>query len=332
MYFPEHHEAFLRLRAELRDRPVAVLGHVRPDGDCIGSQVAMTRALQALGFEALAVNRHPVPRNLASFVGDTPFLTVEEFTAQGHCAVAVDCAAPERIGLKLQACFPTLAGNLDHHVSNGGYAQVDIVVAEAAATAELLAGLFLDLDWPLDAVSAQALYVGIVADTGQFRYAPASARIFQICAELVQHGANPAAAALELFQSEPWSKIELTRRYLGGLKLEFDGRVCLGTLQKEDFDTCQASPDDSEGLVDLARDIAGVEVGVYLESRGEPLNKCSLRAMQQGWRMDKLAQRFGGGGHAKAAGFSFSEPLEAFYPVFMEALEAHLREIDTDAP
>ena len=200
MYFPQHSARFRTLLEGLRGRPVAVLGHMRPDGDCIGSQVALTRVLRALGAVVVAVNQDPVPRLLKEFVGDTPWRRVTEYQPEpGTVAVCVDCADALRVGLKLREIFPRTYLMVDHHVSNDSYAEHNFVLPETAATAEVLAGFFFDAALPLDAVTAQALYLGIATDTGQFRFPSTTPQVFQLCAQLTTRGADPGTAARLLF-------------------------------------------------------------------------------------------------------------------------------------
>ena len=202
-YYPEKLGVFRKGIEDLDGERVAVLGHMRPDGDCIGSQVALTRVLNGIGIESVAVNRDRVPRNLLGFIGDTTFLHESEFDPEGWIPVAVDCADPIRIGRTLQALFPEIILNIDHHISNPGYARHNVIHAESSATAEILAGLFYDCGYAIDAVAAQALYVGIATDTGQFRFPSTTQQVFEICCRLMGEGADPAVAAMELYEREP---------------------------------------------------------------------------------------------------------------------------------
>lgn len=325
LFYPEHTTVFSELLREAAGKTIVVIGHIRPDGDCIGSQLALTRILRQQGIDAQAVNQHPIPRNMVNFCADTPFQTAAVFLQERHGtpSILVDCASRGRIGDPLAAHFTEHFGNIDHHISNRGFARFDIVNARSSSTSGLLAGMVFDLGLPLDAVTAQALYLGIVADTGQFRYRSDDPALFEICARLVHAGANPAEAARHLFEEEPWSKIELMRCFLGSLRLESRGRVCIGTLRLEDFQSCRANREDAEGLIDIARDIAGVEIAVLLEHRNDgPGTKGSLRAVDERLRVDRIATRFGGGGHACAAGFLSDLPMEELCDELLESIEA----------
>jgi phosphoesterase RecJ-like protein len=326
MYFPSHSPAFRKLLDGLRGTrsgPIAVLGHMRPDGDCIGSQVALTRVLRALGVDAVAVNQDPVPRLL-----DTLWQrSVDYAPAPGAAAICVDCADLLRIGPRLREFFPKPFMAVDHHVSNDGFAGHNFVLAETSATAEVLAGFFFDTDLPVDAVTAQALYLGIATDTGQFRFPSTSSQVFRICAQLMACGADPGAAARKLYERESLGKTRLLQVFLNSLRGEFNGRVYVGFLRESDFTATGASREDTEGLVDYARAIEGVDVGVLLEERNGAV-KGSLRAKDPRFALHRLAQRFGGGGHACAAGFNCNEPLAQFTPRFLAALGEQLATAD----
>ena len=323
IHFPSLRGAADLLRS-LSGQRVAVLGHVRPDGDCIGSQVGLTRVLRALGADAFAINQHPVPGACTSFVGDTPFFLADDpsLDLASAVAISVDCADRRRLGEDVQAAFPEILANFDHHISNAEFAQHNYIVADSAATGEILAGLCLDAKLPMDAVTAQAFYVGLATDTGQFRFGSTTAKSFQIACELISHGADPAAAALALYENEPKAKLALLQRYLASFEYHCDGRVCLGLLRQEDWDATGAQKEDTEGLVDYARAIEGVEIGVLLEERGDQV-KGSFRAKDPVHRVDQIAQQFNGGGHACAAGFNPYQPLETLRTNVLAALEIH---------
>jgi len=322
-HFPSLDGAAELLRS-LSGQRVAVLGHVRPDGDCIGSQVGLTRVLRALGADAFGVNQHAVPGALKSFVGDTPFYQADDpvLDLTGAIAISVDCADQRRLGQTVQAAFPEVFANFDHHISNTAYAEHNYIVAESAATGEILAGFCLDAALPMDAVTAQAFYVGLATDTGQFRFGSTTAMSFQIACELISQGADPAAAALALYENEPKAKLALLQRFLASFEYHCDGKVCIGLLRQEDWDATGAQKDDTEGLVDYARAIEGVEIGVLLEEKGDQV-KGSFRAKDPVHRVDQLAKQFNGGGHACAAGFNPHQPLAVLRTNVIAALEAH---------
>ncbi len=322
-YFPEESILFAQSIERLKGKQVAVCSHLRPDGDCIGSTIATVRTMNQLGISALGLNQDKVPANLKTFVADTPLFLAADFQPEEQVAVTVDCADKKRIGDRLVNLFPEVALNIDHHISNKAYALENLIVPDSSATAEILAGIFMDLGYKIDAVTAQALYVGIATDTGQFRFPSTTTKTFEIVRRLCEYGANPAEAALELYERESFAKIKLLQEFLKTLSMEFENRVCVGLLEPGVYQKTGANTEDSEGLVDYTRCIAGVEIGVLIEERDGAI-KTSLRAKDPYYRVDFVAKRFGGGGHACAAGLNIDQSsIKEFYPQLIDALQEH---------
>ena len=321
-HYPGFAAGFAVFLQELQGRRAVVIGHQRPDGDCIGSQVALCRLLRARGIDAVGMNPDPVPRRIKFLLGDTPFFRRDDI---GHDRLAIfsDCADHGRAGEKVKALYPQPFACFDHHLSNPGFARHNFVDTASAATAEVLAGLILDAGLPLDATMAQALYTGIMTDTGQFRFPSTSERVFRLCAELIHHGAQPALAGMELYERESSGKLKLLQHDISSLRFECGGRVCLGVLPHGIFELTGATVEDTEGLVDYARSIENVEIGVLIEERPGVI-KASLRAKNSSYRMDTVAALFGGGGHASAAGLNCHDTLPSFYPKLVAALTQRL--------
>lgn len=329
-HYPEFAVAFASLLDQVSGQKISVIGHQRPDGDCIGSQIALCRALRSRGVDAVCVNPDPVPRRVKFLLTDTPFHRRDELDHSGRQGIFVDCADHGRAGDRMRELYPDPLACFDHHLSNDGFARFNFVDPGSAATAELLAGLFLDARFPFRETTAQALYVGIMTDTGQFRFPSTSQRVFHIAAELLDRGASPAEAGRELYENESIGKLRLLQFFLGSLKLECGGRVCIGILPDGVFTRTGALAEDTEGLVDYARSVEGVEIGVLIEERPGVI-KASLRSKHGAYRMDTLAAGFGGGGHASAAGLNIQDSLESFYPKLLAALTRRIGEMDAVA-
>ena len=324
-FYPALSPRFAAFLDQLAGRQIAVVGHARPDGDCIGSQVALARVLRARGLDVVCLNPDPVPRRLQFLVGDVPFLRPAGFAADGHLAVYVDCADPDRPGQVVKAQFPAPFGSIDHHLSSAGFARHNFVDPTSAATAEILAGLFFDNGLPVDPGTAQGLYAGILTDTGQFRFNSTSRRCFLLAAELLARGANPTQVGYELYERESLGKLQLLQRFLASLKLECGGRVCIGLLPDGVYAATGTSPEDTEGMVDYTRAIDGVDIGALIEVRPDGI-KASLRSKDPVYRLDLVAGQFNGGGHACAAGLTLQGArLDTFYPRLLAALEQQLR-------
>lgn len=323
-FFEKLTPSFAALVPSLKGKHVAVVGHARPDGDCIGSQVALARVLRTLGSTVICVNLDVVPRRLQFLVQDLTFVKAPDLPPGDWQAIYVDCADHDRAGEKAKARFPRPFGNIDHHLSNNGYAEHNFVEVAAAATAEILAGMFFDAKLPVDKVTAQALFSGIMTDTGQFRFNSTTRRTFMLAAELVALGAHPADVGGEIYERESAGKLQLLQRFLSSLKLECGGRVCVGVLPDGVFHETGSSVEDTEGLVDYARSIDGVDIGVLIEERPGAI-KASLRSKEPRFRVDQIAAQFGGGGHACAAGLNLKNVSMAdFRPKLLAAIEKQI--------
>lgn len=329
-HYPEHSPLLARLIDALAGQSVAVIGHARPDGDCIGAQVALYRILVACGLDVICVNADPVPRRLKFLTEGIQFHRVDDLPAGAgqRAAVFVDCADHARPGERLKALFPQPVGAIDHHLSNCGYATHNLVESSSAATCEMLAGMFLDLGLAIDAPTAQALFTGVMTDTGQFRFASASARCFRLAGELVARGAQPAEAGFQLYERESEAKLRLLQEFLASLRLECAGRVAIGTLGADVFTRTGASQEDTEGLVDYARAIDGVDIGALIQLNADGSAKASLRARNATFRVDQVAALFNGGGHACAAGLTVKTGAAGFYARLLAALTQRLAQME----
>ncbi len=329
-FYPQLSADFARLLASLAGRKIAVVGHARPDGDCIGSQVALARVLAARGCDVICVNADPVPRRLLFLAEGMKFHRTDEVlqSKEERAAIFVDCADHARSGERLKLHYPAPAAVIDHHLSNVGFAAANLVDSGSAATCEILAGLFIDHNLPVDAQTAQGLFTGILTDTGQFRFPSTSRRCFVLAGELVARGAKPAEAGYQLYERETAGNLKLLQHFLASLKLECGGRVCIGTLAPGVFEETGSNAEDTEGLVDYARSIEGVVIGALVEQRPDGTVKASLRGKEPGYRVDQVAAQFGGGGHACAAGLSLKTGTENFYARLVAALAQRLAAVD----
>lgn len=329
-FYPELSAAFGRLLQELRGRKIAVVGHARPDGDCIGAQVALARVLAVKGFDVICVNADAVPRRLAFLVTGMKFFRTDEVlqSPEDRAAIFVDCADHARAGERLKARYPAPVAAIDHHLSNVGFARDNLLDSASAATCEILAGVFFDNGLEVDAQAAQALFTGILTDTGQFRFNSTSRRSFVLAGELVARGANPTEAGFELYERETEGKLKLLQHFLTSLKFECNRRVCVGTLPAGIFERTGSNQEDTEGLVDYARSIDGVDIGALIEERADGSVKASLRAKDPAYRVDLIAAQFNGGGHACAAGLNLKTGAENFHARLVAAFAQRLALVD----
>ena len=297
-------KALKSLTEGLKGQKVAVLGHMRPDGDCIGSQVALARLLQATGTDAICINRDRIPPNLLPYAEGVTFLKADQYQPDGRVAVTVDCADASRVGTEVLSKFPAgVFANIDHHASNPEFAKVNIVVKEAAATCHILAAAALQENLPIDSLTAENLHLGILTDTGRFCYESATAEVLEVVAQLLRKGARPAEALHRVFEQESPGKLALVQRFLATLRYYEDGKICTGEITQADYQATQTTKEDKEGLVEFPRSLAGVELAVLFEEGIDGI-RGSLRARDKRLRLDLLAGKLNGGGHILAAGFN----------------------------
>lgn len=329
-FYPNFAADFGRLLTAIAGQKVAIIGHARPDGDCIGAQVALARVLRARGVDVICVNPDAVPRRLQFLTPDMKFFRTDDVLDDGELrsAIFVDCADHARGGERLKTLYPNPVGAIDHHLSNVGYAAFNLVDSASAATCEILAGLFLDHDLPIDARTAQALFTGIMTDTGQFRFSSTSRRCFVLAGELVARGASPTEAGYELYERESEAKLRLLQHFLASLRLECNRRVCVGVLPVGIFESTGSTAEDTEGLVDYARSIDGVDIGALIEERPDGSVKASLRAKDPAFRLDLVAAKFNGGGHACAAGLNLKTGTADFYARLITTFAERLAAVD----
>lgn len=329
-FFPQLEGFFPELLAACRGKKIAVAGHMRPDGDCAASQFALADILSGAGAaEVVCVNQNPLPRLYENFAYGRKFLDAEAFDDRSFEIVTVDCADYARTNLRLCERFPSPLGCIDHHFSNHSSARINAIDPSASATAELIAGMAFDAGLEISPENACRLYMGIATDTRQFTTPSTRPKTFEIAARLLECGADAAGVAVELYQRETMGKLKLLGRFLETLELFENSRACIGVLKAGIFAETGSEKADSDGLVDYARSIDGVEIALLLEQMPNGV-KGSLRAKTPDMRVNEIAARFGGGGHLAAAGFTAEgEMLETFRDKIVAIVGEHLREYDS---
>lgn len=278
--------------------------HAHPDGDAIGSEVALALLLRKAGSSATIWNADPAPDSYSGVTAEAPIHVGRTppagFPDEFDFVVPLECPRLDRTGLEeALRLLPIL--NIDHHLGNQLYGRANWVDTEAPAVAEMVLRLARALDLDIDETTATALYLGLSTDTGSFRFSNATPRAFEAAAELVRHGARPERVATWVYESRSPGALRLLAETLGTLELHSDGRVASVRLELSMFERAGARQTDSEGLIDHPRSIRGVEAVALFRERPEGDVKVSLRSRG---RIDvgAIASRRGGGGHRNAAG------------------------------
>ncbi len=282
----------------------AILGHVRPDGDALGSQLALALSLQQLGKNVRVWNEDGMLEKY-SFLPRSELLTKPPSTAADvDVAIALDTAIQNRLGTALTAIRSAKIWiNIDHHVSNPGYGDLVTVDPNAPATGEIIFNLIKSQGLPLNHDIAENLYAAISTDTGSFQYPKTSARTFEIAAELVRVGGLDVGRISEqLYENYPRRRLELLRELLRTTRFEFGDRAASFSLTSKTAADLAVLPEDNEGLIDYLRAIRGVIVAVFFEELADGKVRVSMRSKDEAVDVCAICQKFGGGGHTLAAG------------------------------
>ncbi len=301
---------------------VLLFCHVSPDGDTLGSALALKLRLTAMGKSVRLLVDGEAPSNLAFLPGMDAVRGPDAAVESADLALAVDVSCAERLG----ACAPAFyaakrTGVVDHHGSNPGFGQINWIDGDAPATAVLVYRLLEAMDGPIAREEAICLYTGLSTDTGNFIYESTSAESFRMMAALMDAGLPLAEYARRLFRVKELPFVRLLGQALPSLRLTCGGKVAGLTLTAEQMRKAGAKPGHTDGLVDYAIDLEGVAMAYFARETEDGRVKVSLRALEP-WRVDQVAARFGGGGHRLASGLTVDMPLSEA----AQAVEAALAE------
>jgi len=291
-------------RALREHQHFAILSHVRPDGDALGSQLALALSLQQLGKNVRVWNEEGMLEKY-SFLPRAELLTKPPAIADDvDVAIALDTAIQNRLGTAFAAVGSAKIWiNIDHHRSNPSYGDLVIIDPSAPATGEIIFRLIKSQGLPFNHDIAENLYAAISTDTGSFQYPKTSALTFEIAAELVRAGGlDVGRLSQQLYESHPRRRLELLRELLRTMRFSECDRVASFSLSSKTAAELAALPEDNEGLIDHLRAIRGVIVAVFFEELADGKVRVSMRSKDEAVDVCAICQEFGGGGHTLAAG------------------------------
>lgn len=300
---------------------IVVVGHVGPDGDALGSMLALSLAAREAGKDSWASFGEPfVVQRQFDYLDQSTLVAPGDLPDKAELFIAVDTAAQDRLGslgAYADRCDRVLV--IDHHRSNGGFGDIVVVDPEAAATTQLVWALLREIGWPIDEPIATALYTGLVTDTGRFQYPATTPEVHEIAADLLAAGVDQDLVARRLFEEAPFGYYEIVARVMGRAVLEDDRRLVWSYMTQGDLDDSGVGYEDTDPLIDLVRIAEEAGVACLLKEIEPGVYKGSLRSRG---RVDvsAVAQALGGGGHHNAAGFTFTGTLEEA----IDAVRAHL--------
>ena len=300
----ERDTKFAEIGGVLRDHnKFAVLSHVRPDGDALGSTLALALSLKGLGKEVRAWNEEGMLEKY-NFLAQAELLTQPPSEPEDFdVVVALDTAVQNRLGTTTSAVrHAKLWINIDHHPSNPRYGDLVYIDPTAPATGQILFEFLTNQNFPITPEIAENLYAAISTDTGSFQYPNTTVRTFEIAAELVRCGVEVGRISQLLYENFPRRRIELTRELLGTMRFACDGKLAWFSLGQASALALGVLPEDNEGLIDHLRAIRGVIAAIFFEELPDGKVRVSMRSKNEAVDVCSICTKFGGGGHVLAAG------------------------------
>jgi phosphoesterase RecJ-like protein len=318
-------EAFIR-----RNDSFIITAHETPDADALGSEIAMLRALEKLGKKARILNADPAPRKLSFLDAEGRFTVLERkdqipADVGEHALLILDVNDLNNIGQVASLVLPRVREYfiIDHHDSETDLLSQNHVAQNASSTCEILYLLFRELGVEIDLPIAEALYTGIVYDTGSFVYPKTTALTFDIARELVSSGVDPNRIYARLYESDSISSLILMSRVLTTLELHLDSRVAVQTMTRRTLEESAARYEEADQLINIPLRSERVRVSVFFKENLEGIRRCSLRSKGE-VDVAAIAQSFGGGGHKTAAGFKCPRPLDVMKEEVLEKVRIGL--------
>jgi bifunctional oligoribonuclease and PAP phosphatase NrnA len=303
---------------EIRKRQRFVLScHVRPDGDALGSELAMAYALRHLGKDVRIVNRDPAPPALAVFPGVGDIEIATHVDDPGDAVIVMESGSLERTGVGgLDRGFVI---NIDHHLGNSLYGAVNWFDVSAAACGEMVFDLIRELGVPLSVDIATHIYVAILTDTGSFHYSSISPYTFDICRQCMEAGVSPPEVARAVFDSNNLGRLKLYGALLNRMELDASGRLATLSVDDQLIASCGGTYEDTEGLINLPLTVKEIQAVVFFKEHGPGDWRVSMRSKGD-IDINAVAKAFGGGGHKNASGCSATGQLADLKLVFRDKI------------
>jgi phosphoesterase RecJ-like protein len=303
--------------------------HIRPDGDALGSLLALSLALEKPGRRVSALSADPIPDNYRFLPGSDRLLS-QPLSPTPDLGIVVDCDGLSRLG-PLEPAFASLPHliDIDHHHTEKVFGDVHLIDPGAGASGEIVAGLLRALTIPLDPDIATCLYTALLTDTGRFCYGNTTPRTLRVAAQMVAAGAHPQQISRKIYEERSMEATHLLGLALSRLSPSLDGRVVSSVLTQRDFAATGAEPADTEGIIDHLRAIGGPHVALLLVEANHQEVRVSLRSDGK-VDVSKIAAGFGGGGHMMAAGCTMPGTAEEACRRILDALRRAFEEAGED--
>ncbi len=298
--------------------------HENPDGDALGSIVGLTHALEGLGKDiVMYLGGDTDPPEEYAFLELDGVRRELPSDARERVLVALDCANVQRMSAAAALIGEVpLSLDIDHHHDNTAFGEINLLVADASSTGEIVRDILRELDVDLTPAIAEALYVALVMDTGRFQYANTTPKAFRLAAELVEAGVDVHRVFQGIFESVEFAKLKLLARALERAEIFDGGRLVISYLVRTDFQELGVGEEYAEGIIDYLRAVDGTDMAAVIREPPEPPDakrRVSMRASSDELDVSAIARQRGGGGHRQAAGFSSAESVEEISQFIREA-------------
>lgn len=282
-------------------RKFLITGHRRPDGDSLGSSLALSEALASIGKECTVIMADPVPRMYRELPGMERIITSSHVTSPGEFEglIALECGNIERTGLQGVSSLPSL--NIDHHPSTQAWADLNWIDAGFSAAGEMVFLLLEAMEIKVSSDTATSLFTAIMTDTGSFQYSNTTPQTFLIASRLVEAGASPSGISQNVYMNQRASRLRLLARVLSTLEIDSSQRSAAIVMTLQDLEESEARTEDTEGFVNYPLRISGIEACAFLQEVDGQRVRISLRSKAK-VDVSSVAANFGGGGHSRAAG------------------------------
>ncbi len=292
-----------------KEQHPVILPHVNADGDALGASIALALALEKLGKRPVVYLEEGFPVLYGFLAAKSRVLRYEESIAPPSLAIAVDTGDTKRLGRRIELFDSAkVTINIDHHTTNTFYAEFNDVRSSCSSTGEIMVDIIQALSIEIDRSIAECIYVAIATDTGGFRYSNTSAKTHRIAARLLEKGIDVAGLSRNIFETLSYEKLKLMEKAISSIELLCSGKVCTMRLTDEALRQTGASEEDFDGLVNLGRNIRGVEAALLFRHSSSGI-KVNLRSNEY-VDVAEIASKFGGGGHQRASGFTIEGKLD----------------------
>jgi phosphoesterase RecJ-like protein len=310
-------------QALLRRQRFLLTSHARPDGDSIGSQLAMAYALESLGKQVRLVNADAAPDHYREFPGVDRIEIAATCDAEADALIVMECSDLTRTGVTFGDGHFII--NIDHHAGNRMYGAVNWFDESAAACGEMVFDVIRALGVPMTREIATHIYLAILTDTGSFHHSNITPRTFDICRQAVEAGVNPAAMARRVFDSNSFGKLKLIGALLDAMELIDHGRLAVLKIDESMLDACGCTHNDTEGVINLPLTAREIQAVVFFKVGPNGDVRVSMRSKYD-VDVRSVANMYGGGGHKNAAGFTVPGSLPAVRPQIIERLVSAIAE------